>query len=85
MLVIVFRCQLQIFVRGLLALLDNGMQQDPATLSIDVEEHARNAILLQARPHLIDTATQRPANRHPQRPTELHRLDIFADALAIVR
>jgi hypothetical protein len=53
-------------------------------LFVDVEKHASNSVLGQARPHYIDTVAERLADRHCDRPAEFHGLDVLADAFPIL-
>jgi hypothetical protein len=76
--------QFQIFVRSLLGFLDESMQQNHSASLIDIEKHARDSVLSQSRAHFIHAVTQRLANRHPDGPAELDRLDVLADPLPIL-
>jgi len=76
--------QLQVFVWSLLRFLDESVQQYHPALLVDVEKYARDSVLGQARPHFINGVPQRPANRHPDWPTELYRLDVLANPLAVL-
>jgi hypothetical protein len=76
--------QFQIFARSLLSFLDESMQQNHSASLIDIEKHARDSVLNQSCPHLINAVAQRSAGRHSDRPAELDRLDVLADPLPIL-
>src|SRR5580704_8040833 len=59
------------------------MQQDHPALHVDVEQHPSDSILTQTRPDFIKSVAQRSTNRHPNRPTEFHSLDVYTDLLPI--
>jgi hypothetical protein len=61
------------------------MQQNHTALFIDVEKHASDSILGQARPHFIKTIRERLTYRHTYRPPKLHCLNILSDTFAIIR
>lgn len=61
------------------------MKQDHPAFLINIEKHPCNSVLRQTGAHLIDAVMEWPANGHPDRPTELHRFDIFSDAFAVIR
>jgi hypothetical protein len=56
--------QVQILGRCLLRFLDESMEQHHPALLVDIEKHARNSVLGQARPHFIDAIAQWFANGH---------------------
>jgi hypothetical protein len=85
MLALVCASQLQIFVRGLLRLLDEAVQKHHPAPFVDVEEHSGDAVPRDIAAHLIETASQGPAHRHPYRPAELNCLDVLTDPLAVLR
>src|SRR5947209_2742804 len=80
MFVLVAPRQFQIVVRRLLCFLDESVEAPP----VDIKKHARDSVLGQARPHFMDAVAHWPANRHPNRPAELHGLDILSDAFPVI-
>jgi len=83
MFILVVARQVQILVRRLLRFLEESVKQDHAALFVDVKKDSRDSVLSQVRPHFIDAVSQWFTNGHPNRPAELHRLDILADTLPI--
>jgi pilus assembly protein CpaF len=59
------------------------VKQNHPAFPIDIEKHSRDAVLGQTGPHLIDTISHRPANRHPDRPTGLNCLDVLPNPLPV--
>ena len=84
MFVLVAPRQFQIVVRRLLCFLDESVEQDHPAPPVDIKKHARDSVLGQARPHFMDAVAHWPANRHPNRPAELHGLDILSDAFPVI-
>jgi hypothetical protein len=84
MLILITTRQVQVLVRCLLRFLDKSVEQDHSALFVDVKENSRDSVLSQVRPHLVDPATHWPANGHPDRPAELHGLDILPDPFPVL-
>lgn len=76
--------QFQVLVGRLSRLLDESMQQNHPAFRVDIEKHASDSAPDQAGPYFIETVAQRATHRHPDRPTKLNGLDVFADAFAIL-
>src|ERR1043166_7469043 len=72
------QCQIQIAQRRLLGFVDETVQQNHAPLD-DTEQHAGNAALRQVAADLPQARPERPNERHPDRPGELHVLDVLAN------
>ena len=85
MLILVAARQVQILVRRLLRFLDESVEQDHSAVFVDVKKDSRDSVLSQVRPHFIDPAAHWLENGHPNRPAELHGLNILSDALPILR
>jgi hypothetical protein len=60
------------------------MQENHSAFFIDVEKHARDAILRQGAPNFVNTFTHRPADWHPDRPSKFHRLDILSNPFSVL-
>lgn len=74
----------QIFYRCLPRFLYETVRQHHTPSGINIEQHASDTIVLEIAPHLIETATHGPANRHADRPPELHRSDVCTDSLPVL-
>jgi hypothetical protein len=64
-------------------LLDEPMQQNHSLPRIHVEQNARDSVVAQVRPHLVDSALQWSAQRQTQRPPELNGFDVSSYGLFV--
>src|SRR5689334_18448162 len=60
------------------------MQQDHASLLVNIEKNASDPVLGQARSHFKDSVPQRSTNGHSDWPSKLDRFDILSDAFSVL-
>ena len=76
--------QPQFLILSLLRLLDKSVQQHHPAHPVDIKDHSRNSVLGQAGANLIEPATLRTANGHPDGPAQFHGKNVSADSLLVI-
>lgn len=75
----------EIGLRCRAGLLDEPVQHDHPPVSIDIEQDSDGTIAGKARADFVKPVAHRPARRHANRPAELDRLQVLADASPVLR
>jgi len=77
-------CQSQILHWRTPGLLDEPVQQHHPTQLIDIKQNTCCPVLSEIGANLMDSIFQRTADRHPNRPAELDRLNVITDEPTIL-